>query len=242
MPPSNMLNQSDGPTAGDALSSSLARNDAGDLYDHAEGVSEAGKAHLARALHDDLGGLLVGAIMDLAWAEQNWGPNAKEAREKITRARRSLSAAVDLMRKLVERLRPSLLENVGLFAALRWHVNTINAEMDIQGRIELPEGELGLSPPAAIVLFRSIQEAYGLFCAAHAGTVQITGSTDLGLLKVRIAATNIPGSHGHGHESQHALAAIRRRIVSLGGNSSMQHPSPSEMTFTASVPLLNILS
>ena len=241
MQPTGMLNQPDRMTEGDTVSSPRTRDRPGDLYDHMESVSESGKAHLARALHDDLGGLLVGAIMDLAWAEQNWGPKAKEAREKITRARRSLSSAVDLMRKLVERLRPSLLENVGLFAALRWHVNTINAEMHIQGRIELPERELGLSPPAAIILFRSIQEAYGLFCAAHAGTVQITGNTDLGLLNVRIAAAHMRESHRDGHESQHALAAIRRRIVSLGGNSSMQR-SPSEMTFTASVPLLNILS
>ena len=241
-----MLNTPDDSTAAESptsMSTSLrARNQAGDLYDHLETVSEAGKAQLARTLHDEMGGLLVGAIMDLAWAEQHWESKSADAREKLSRARQSIGSAVDLKRKLVERLRPSLLENVGLFAALRWHLKGVNDEIGIECRIDLPDTELHLSSEAAIMLFRSVQEAYGLFCAAQATGVKVVVRTDHGRLNVRIEAANARRPHGNSHESQHALAAIRRRILSLGGNSSMQYPEGDEMRFTASVPIRNILS
>src|ERR1700681_376924 len=44
---------------------------ASSLIEHIQGVMEHQKAVLARDLHDELGGLLVGAVMDLAWAEQH---------------------------------------------------------------------------------------------------------------------------------------------------------------------------
>jgi signal transduction histidine kinase len=188
-----------------------------------------------------MGGLLVGAIMDLAWAEQHWDSKSADARNKLSRARQSIGSAVDLKRKLVERLRPSLLENVGLFAALRWHVKGVNDETGIDCQIDLPDTELHLSSEAAIMLFRSVQEAYGLFCAAQATGVKMVGRTDHGRLNLRIEAGSARRPHGNG-QSQHALAAIRRRILSLGGNSSMQYPEGDEMSFTASVPIRNIVS
>jgi signal transduction histidine kinase len=95
---------------------------ASSLIEHIQGVMEHQKAMLARDLHDELGGLLVGAVMDLAWAEQHMSAPPAELKQKLVRARQTLAAAIDMKRKLIEELRPTLLDNVGLFAALRWHV------------------------------------------------------------------------------------------------------------------------
>ncbi len=65
--------------------------------------------------------------MDVAWAEQHLDAPAAELQHKLLRARQTLAAAIDLKRRLIEELRPTLLDNVGLFAALRWHVEGICA-------------------------------------------------------------------------------------------------------------------
>jgi signal transduction histidine kinase len=60
-----------------------------------------------------LGGLLVGAIMDVGWVSQQTG-SSDAVKEKLARATGLLRSAIELKRGLIERLRPTLLDNVGL--------------------------------------------------------------------------------------------------------------------------------
>jgi signal transduction histidine kinase len=71
--------------------------------------------------------MLVAASMDLAWLEQHVATESSAApagdvRRRLRRLRDTLGGAVDIKRKIIEELRPTLLDNVGLFAALRWLV------------------------------------------------------------------------------------------------------------------------
>ena len=123
------------------------------------------RALLARELHDELGGLLVGAVMDVAWAEQHLSAPPAELRQKLTRARQTLAAAIDLKRKLIEELRPTLLDNVGLFAALRWHVQSACNSAGLVVNIRVPEQERRFLPNISIALFRIVQEALAVIMA-----------------------------------------------------------------------------
>jgi signal transduction histidine kinase len=133
---------------------------ASSLIEHIQGVMEHQKALLARDLHDELGGLLVGAVMDLAWAEQHMSAPPAELKQKLLRARQTLAAAIDMKRKLIEELRPTLLDNVGLFAALRWHVQAACKRAGIACIIDVPEDEQRFLPNVPIALFRIVQEAF----------------------------------------------------------------------------------
>ncbi len=66
--------------------------------------TEQEKAALARHLHDDLGGLMVGALMDIAWAEEHLSPLSTECHAKLSRARNSLRCAIDMKRRVIEEL------------------------------------------------------------------------------------------------------------------------------------------
>jgi signal transduction histidine kinase len=213
------------------------------FQDYLQTIVEAEKADFVRELHDELGGLLVGAIMDLAWVDQSWKSCAgmpTKSYEKITRARQSLATAVDLKRKLVEKLRPSLLENVGLFAALRWHITASCQKMGFECRVDLPEKELALLPKASIVLFRMIQEVYAIFCDVPGGSADLTAVTkqDRLEIEIRVAQITVPktftGARGF------ALLAVRQRMSFLGGETELRHPSDSSTIFRATVPLRNI--
>lgn len=210
------------PTAG---THTLTPADPSGLIAHIQGAMELQKAALARELHDELGGLLVGAVMDLAWAEQHPTAPAAELRQKLVRARQTLAAAIDLKRKLIEDLRPTLLDNVGLFAALRWHVQTACRRAGLTCNVQIPEDEPKVSPTIAITLFRIVQEALAVVVARkpvdsadfkvtlHRRTLSIELEGKSAAASADIDA--IPPPLG---AEVHFLAAIEQRVASLGGD------------------------
>jgi signal transduction histidine kinase len=123
------------------------------------GLQESAEKQLSsvvRILHDDLGGLLVSAMMDLSWIKQHRGSDGVAA--KLERVHQSLAAAVDLKRNLIESLRPSILDNFGLAAAFRWHLTHTCEHAATLCTYTLPEVEPKLRPEALIALFRIGQE------------------------------------------------------------------------------------
>jgi signal transduction histidine kinase len=213
------------------------------LIAHIQGAMEHQKAMLARELHDELGGLLVGAVMDLAWAEQHLSAPAEEVKQKLLRARQTLSAAIDLKRKLIEELRPTLLDNVGLFAALRWHVQAACKRVGAPCTISVPEDDLRFLPNIPIALFRIVQEALAVIVARKPVTgAEFSVTTDRRWLSVQLrasaAAAPIATDADFGAET-HYLAAIEQRVASLGGEFRHERDADVGTRITARFPLAN---
>lgn len=130
------------------------------LASHLQASIESERSQLTRQLHDDLGGMLVGALMDVAWVESRL--QSPELRAKLGRARESLRAAVDLKRNLIEGMRPTLLENVGIFAAMRWHFAKFCEARGLECPASFPVTEPALKPHVAIGIYRITEEALRL--------------------------------------------------------------------------------
>ncbi len=130
------------------------------LASHLQAGMEVERSQLARQLHDDLGGLLVGALMDVAWVEARL--QEPDLQAKLGRARDSLRAAVDLKRNLIEAMRPTLLENVGIFAAMRWHFAKYCEPAGLACSANFPASEPTLKPGVAIGVYRITEEALRL--------------------------------------------------------------------------------
>ena len=189
------------------------------LIAHMQAASEQQKMLLARELHDDLGGLLVGAAMDLAWAEQHIAAPPADLRQKLVRARQTLSSAIDLKRKMIETLRPTLLDNVGLLAALRWHVQTTAAAAEMTCSIDLPPHEMRFRPDVPIALFRIVQETLAVI-VAHQQPASGAFSVTVGADALNISISSRAGAAGAAPApfEPHALAAVRHRTAMLGGD------------------------
>src|ERR1700737_375831 len=111
------------------------------LVTHLQGTAETDKASLARTLHDELGALMVSALMDLGAIQQCQADLGASARLRLERAKDSLRAAIDLKRRVIEGLRPSLLDHLGLFAALRWHLKRLSENSNIDYAAHYPDFE-----------------------------------------------------------------------------------------------------
>jgi signal transduction histidine kinase len=144
-------------------------SDLADALERSQTDVEQEKVTLVRMLHDDLGGLLVGAVMDIGWISQQPG-HSEPVREKLARATGLLRAAIDLKRELIENLRPTLLDNVGLFSTLRWHLKATCDAAGVSYSESFPPSEVSFPSDLKIAVFRIFQEA--LNHALSAGTAR----------------------------------------------------------------------
>jgi signal transduction histidine kinase len=133
-------------------------SDLTNALERSQSAIEEEKVALVRMLHDDFGGLLVGAIMDIGWLSQQAGHSELE-REKLARATGLLRAAIDMKRELIENLRPTLLDNVGLFSTLRWHMKARCDAAGVPYSVSFPAYEMAFPSEFKIVVFRIVQDA-----------------------------------------------------------------------------------
>jgi signal transduction histidine kinase len=193
-----------------------------DLTTHLQSVSEREKASLARELHDELGGLLVGARMDISWAEQHLAAGDLDMKQRLNRVQQNLSAGIDLKRRIIEELRPTLLDNVGFIAAMRWQLKETSARAGFKCNEYFPEEEPKLTPEAAISLFRIAQEALANL-GKHSGakTVDVTLDIDDDKLVFRIEDDGRGFNSADTASGIHVLASIRHRVRALDGTFDM---------------------
>jgi signal transduction histidine kinase len=214
------------------------------LSTHLQEVSEQEKAALSRELHDELGGLLVAARMDLSWLQQRLPTNNPAIEQRFKRIHESLSAGVDLKRRVVEELRPTLLDNMGLFAALRWQFKETCRRSGLECTETFPEEEPKFTPVAAIAIFRVAQEALtNILKHAGAATANLTVEIDEQRFTLRVTddGKGITQARLQAMAS-HGLASMRHRIVALGGNWQLTSPPSGGTTVTATIPLGRILA
>ncbi len=209
------------------------------LSTHLQEVSEQEKSALSRELHDELGGLLVAARMDLSWLQQRLPTSDPAIEQRFKRIHESLSAGVDLKRRVVEELRPTLLDNMGLFAALRWQFKESCRRAGLKCTETIPEVELNISPDAAIGVFRVAQEALTNImkhAAARSADLTVRLHDDMFELQISddgggIAPTRLQTNQSHG------LASMRHRIAALGGTWEIQGGAAGGTLVTARIPL-----
>ena len=214
-----------------------------ELSTHLQNIAEREKASLARELHDELGGLLVGARMDISWVEQHLAENDSDLKMRLHRVQQSLSAGVDLKRRIIEELRPTLLDDVGLFAALRWQLKETCGRAGLECIESYPDEEPQVTSEAAIALFRIAQEAFtNILKHAGATTVDITLSihSDAIVMLISDDGKGIPagrltaiGSHG--------MASMRHRARALDGRLDIRCPASGGTTLLVQIPAANAL-
>jgi signal transduction histidine kinase len=213
------------------------------LSTHLQGVSEQEKSALSRELHDELGGLLVAARMDLSWLQQRLPMADPSIEQRFKRIHDSLSAGVDLKRRVVEELRPTLLDNMGLFTALRWQFKETCRRTGLRCTETIPESELKFSPDAAIGVFRIAQEALtNILKHSEAKSADLFISMDQDTFTLRITddGKGIPSSRLVTSTS-HGLVSMRHRIAGLSGTWDIGSPESGGTMVTARIPLARML-
>ena len=192
------------------------------LTTHLQSASEQEKADLARDLHDELGGLLTAAKMDLAWLQGRSITMDPEVREKLDELVRTVTEAMHLKRRVVENLRPALLDHFGLPTALEAYFDETCKRAGLSCRTSIPEDTAPIPQQLAIALFRVGQESLtNIIRHARARNVEMQFEVTESGYHLTVSDDGV-GIDPERARSSHGLSGMRHRIVSLNGSFDIQ--------------------
>ncbi|HVJ20659.1 MAG TPA: GAF domain-containing protein, partial [Polyangiaceae bacterium] len=193
------------------------------LSAHIEAVREEERTTMAREIHDDLGQALTALKMDVAWIARRLG-SGEDPRGAIADKLMSMSAltdqVIDRVRRISAELRPGMLDDLGLVAALQWQGQQFQARTDTICTVHANVGEGRLERGLSTAIFRICQEALtNVARHAEAKSVQIVLERQDGVLRLEVR------DDGRGISSEAAsnaaslgLLGMRERARRLSGN------------------------
>jgi signal transduction histidine kinase len=197
-------------------------------------VQERERERLSRELHDELGGLLTAAKLDLARAARATGP--QQAAERLAQAGRRIEEVVGVKRRIIEDLRPSALEHLGLAKSLEILCRDVGKRLDLAVRTRIDD--VTLTPEAQITVYRLVQEALNnVQKYARARHIEVT-------LTAREQAVDIcVADDGEGFDAtrsprvgRHGLAGMRYRVEALDGQLSIRSAPGQGTRIEATLP------
>jgi len=215
-----------------------------ELARHLQHVQEEERARLSRGLHDELGGVLLAARMDVTWMQQHTVGDDADVSKRLERLKQVLDQGIDLKRRVVEELRPTLLDTMGLLAALRWQSEETCRRANLRCTERFPAEEPRFSRAGAIALFRVVQEALANV-AKHAKASEVDIALEVTDQDVVVTVRddgvgaaprdlNRPRAHG--------IAGIRHRIQVLGGQLDISSVPDRGTTLRVRVPLASVMT
>jgi len=215
-----------------------SREDLRSLSRHLQSVREEEKARIAREVHDELGSTLTALRMDLDWMAERLPPDMEPLREKRAAMVRLVESAVAATRKIVTDLRPSILDDLGLAAAVRWEAAEFKKHTGVPIEVEAPDMDGAVQREAALALFRIFQETL-TNVARHAKAsrvwVHLAVNEKGYVLQVRDDGAGMD-EKDLVKTNSHGLRGMRERAQQFGGDVSVSSQPGRGTTLVASVP------
>jgi PAS domain S-box-containing protein len=202
-----------------------------------DAVREEERRLMAREIHDQLGQALTALKLDLASLRVRLPAGDSELGRRAEDMDRLLDDTLETARRLSSSLRPPILDDLGVIAAIKWQAADFESRTGVRCLTELPEAEL-VDAPGGLVLFRIVQEAL-TNVARHAGAHQV---------RIRIAAdptalvlTITDDGRGITPEEQArpsslGLLGMRERALLLGGEVTIDGAPGAGTRVTVRVP------
>ena len=145
-----------------------------DMRSKREEAREDERKHIARELHDELGQHLSAIRLELSFVRLRWGTDNRELREKVQSVQESIDGVIGLVRDLVTRLRPVVLD-MGIASALEWLICEFQTSSEVKCDLQIDEQVADLDPWQTSTVFRLVQESLtNIGRHAHARIVHVS--------------------------------------------------------------------
>lgn len=205
-------------------------------------IEEDARRRIARELHDGVGQNLVALMRQLDTISAQLPDNAAAGRDGLQRARELAQATLEDTRSLSRLLRPQILDDLGLAAALRWLARSVEG---LRVELELPPELPAFDDDVSTLLFRVAQEALSN-AARHAQANRVViaialrpGGSSL-RMEIRddgrgcdVEKALSKGSEGHGG----GLGGIRDRVDLFDGRLDLQSVPGQGFNICIELPL-----
>jgi PAS domain S-box-containing protein len=160
-----------------------------DLSSHLERAREDERTRIAREIHDELGSMLTALKMDLSWLNKQLPADRSLCREKIVVMNRYLDNGIGSVRKIIADLRPTILDHLGLLAAIEWMLDEFREQNGVQCIFTVSENNIVMEESRDIAVFRIIQEALTNI-SLHSGATKVTLDVETGINSLMMKITD----------------------------------------------------
>jgi PAS domain S-box-containing protein len=212
------------------------------LTEKLQAVREEERTRIAREVHDEIGQALTALGIDVAWLERRLSEPDYQ-REGLESKVRSMTGLIDMTLLAVQRiaaeLRPGILDELGLEAAIEWHLREFEQRTGIACRFRAGLRGPPVDADRATGTFRILQEALTNVARHSAATrVEIELSSDAGELRLEIRdnGRGIPEDRIEDSGSL-GLVGMRERARALGGDLVIRSAGEGGTTLRLTIPL-----
>jgi signal transduction histidine kinase len=208
------------------------------LAAHVESVREEERVRIAREIHDELGQALTCMSMDLAFLDKQLPKENTQAAARVSALATLVKETVNTVRRISAELRPSILDDLGLGAAVEWLAHDFETRTGIDCAVSVP-GTITMSTERSTVVFRICQEAL-TNVARHANashvSIDVIEAGDTLTLEVHDNGRGISEEEIRRADSL-GLLGMRERAALLGGVAEVKGDAGHGTSVTVHVPL-----
>jgi signal transduction histidine kinase len=209
------------------------------LSAHLESVREEERTRLAREIHDELGQALTALKMDLSWLGKRLEPGQPPIEEKIRSMDALVGETIRTVQRLSGELRPGLLDDLGLAAAIEWQSEEFQKRAGIACALSQDLGGTVLGRDQATAIFRIFQETLtNVLRHAQATRVRVLLQSREGRLTLEVEdnGRGITPAEAEGARA-FGLIGMRERVLALKGELAISGRPGQGTTVTVTVPL-----
>ncbi|HEY3290756.1 MAG TPA: PAS domain S-box protein [Anaerolineae bacterium] len=141
-------------------------------------IREEERLQVSRAIHDELGQALTGLKMDVAWLQRHLTREQADALAKTEAMVKLIDDTIQSVRHISAQIRPAILDDIGLTAAVEWQLKEFESRTGIQCVYSRGPEEMALDGDIATTAFRIFQEAL-TNVARHASATRIVTSVQV---------------------------------------------------------------
>jgi PAS domain S-box-containing protein len=128
------------------------------LAERLQWVREEDRKKVARDLHDQIGQILTAIKMDMTWMTRHLPESEGEVLARLAESIQLINDGVKTVRTICSGLRPGVLDDLGLAAAIEWQASEFSARNGVQCQVTVPPVDLHLDGDRATATFRIFQE------------------------------------------------------------------------------------
>jgi len=216
-----------------------SREELRSLSAHLQAAREEERTEIAREIHDELGQALTALKMDMFWLSTRLPVEQEALLEKT----KSMSGLIDVtsrtVRRLASELRPGLLDDLGLVAAIEWQVGEFQSRTTIKCGLTFEPEDLVLDRDRSTTVFRILQEALtnvGRHAEATRVKVSLKQKDTMLVLRVKDNGKGVAPEQVS-HHSSFGLIGIRERARACGGDVRISGAPDKGTTLVAKIPL-----
>jgi len=207
-----------------------------EFAEHLQSTIEQERASIAREIHDDIGGALAAAKLDLGWIGRHVSDPA--TREHVVAATEMLQHALGASQRIMMNLRPAILDQ-GLAAAVDWLASGFERRTGIRTTLRAREPDHELPKAVQLTAYRTAQEALtniAKYAQCDMVTIDLTDSGKVLTLEINDNGQGFTAQE-QGKANAYGLKGLQERAKSVGGWLDISTSTGKGTSIILSVPL-----